>query len=103
MNRFRAPLARGVAALLVVTTVLHLTPASAEVGDIFSVPAPVIGSDPPKSADIKDGDTNVASQTGALNCSYPIAVPPGHLQPHLALTYSSQAPVCRARQQCAVS
>lgn len=86
---------RGIAALLAVMTVLRLSPARASVGDIFSAPAPVIGADPPKSADVKDGDTSVSSQTGAFTYSYAISVPPGRqgMVPHLALTYSSQAPV----------
>ncbi len=91
---WRTACARGMAALLAVFAFFQFGPARAGVGDIFSAPAPVIGSDPPKAADIKDGDTTVASQTGGLNYSYPIATPPGRggMAPHLALTYSSQAP-----------
>ena len=86
---------RGLAALLAVIAVFHFRPARAEVGDIFTTPAPSIGSDPPKSADIKDGDTSVASQTGSLNWSYQISVPPGRngAQPHLSLSYASQGQV----------
>jgi hypothetical protein len=56
--------------------------------------APAIGSDPPKAADVRTGDASVSTQTGALQYSYPIKVPPGRhgVAPSLALTYSSQAP-----------
>lgn len=87
---------RGLAALLAVTSVLQLRVASSAPADIFSIPAPVIGADAPKSADIKSGDATVSTQTGALSWSYPIAVPPGRggaAPSGLALSYSSQAPI----------
>ncbi len=62
-------------------------------GDVMtSSPAPTIGADPPKARDLKDGDASVSTQTGALQYSYPIQVPPGRrgVQPSLALAYSSQ-------------
>ncbi|MCX5741756.1 MAG: hypothetical protein NT062_04555 [Proteobacteria bacterium] len=70
-------------------------PAYSGVGDIFQVSAPVIGADPPKGSDIKASDASVSTQTGGLHYAYPIEVPPGRngMQPHLALSYSSQAPV----------
>jgi hypothetical protein len=70
-------------------------PARAAPADIFDIGAPIIGAEPPKAADIQAGDTSVSSQTGALEYSYPIQVPPGRqgMQPHMALSYSSQAPI----------
>jgi hypothetical protein len=72
----------------------QLGPARGAPGDIFSIPAPVIGSDPPKASDITGGDASVSTQTGALQYSYPIRVPPSRngMAP-LALSYSSQAPI----------
>jgi hypothetical protein len=69
--------------------------AQADPADIFQIGAPAIGTDPPKAASITDGDASVSSQTGALQYGYPIHVPPGRrgMQPHLALGYSSQAPI----------
>ncbi|MGJ0492828.1 toxin TcdB middle/N-terminal domain-containing protein [Methylobacter sp.] len=85
----------GLASLLVTIMLFQLGVARSAPGDIFSIPAPVIGSDPPKASDIKDGDASVSTQTGALQYSYPIQVPPGRhgMVPHLALSYSSQAPI----------
>jgi hypothetical protein len=60
------PAARGMAAFLVVVSVLQMRPAKAAPGDIFAIPAPGIGADPPKATDIKDGDVSVATATGAL-------------------------------------
>jgi hypothetical protein len=72
--RFGTP-GRIVALLLASTTFVQT--AVSEPGDIFMTAAPVIGSDPPKSRDIKDGDASVATQTGSLQYSYPIELPPG--------------------------
>ncbi|MEP6861711.1 MAG: toxin TcdB middle/N-terminal domain-containing protein, partial [Deltaproteobacteria bacterium] len=82
-------------ALAATMTVQQGRLAEAAPGDIFQTSAPVVGSDPPKAAEIQDGDASVASQTGALTFSYPISVPPGRqgMQPHVALSYSSQAPI----------
>jgi RHS repeat-associated protein len=92
-NRLR-PAARGMAAFMVVVSILQFRVAAGEPGDIFTMPAPVIGSDPPKATDIKDGDASVSTQTGALQYSYPIQVPAGRngMAPQLAISYSSQAP-----------
>jgi RHS repeat-associated protein len=78
---------------LVMTT--YGSRAHADPADIFQIGAPAIGSEPPKAASISDGDVSVSSQTGALQYGYSIHVPPGRrgMQPHLALSYSSQAPI----------
>jgi RHS repeat-associated protein len=85
--------ALALAMALVVVQTSHS--AHAGPGDIFSVPAPAVGSAAPKAADINAGDASVSTQTGALQYSFPIAVPPGRhgMQPHLSLDYSSQAPI----------
>src|SRR5687768_14108849 len=88
----RVALMRGLTALLTVVVVLQARPATSAPADIFSIPAPVIGADPPKARDIPDGDATVSTQTGALTWSYPVSTPPGrHVAPSLALSYSSQA------------
>lgn len=95
----RGALTRSLAAFLAVlmvlpaAQVLNVKSAWAAPADIFSSPAPVIGSDPPKSRDIKAGDATVSTQTGALSWSYSVAVPPGRngMAPALALSYSSHA------------
>lgn len=88
----RSAAARLLAATLVVGVVRlgHAAPT-----DVLNTPAPVLGADPPKAQALKEGDASVATQTGALDYSYPISVPPGRLgnEPHLALSYSSQAPL----------
>jgi len=84
------------AAFMVVISVLQIRPAAGAPGDIFSIPAPAIGADPPKATDIKDGDASVSTQTGALQYSYQIQLPPGRngmVPDNLAISYSSQAPV----------
>src|SRR5687767_13604169 len=63
-------------------------------GDVLETAVPVLGGDVPKSRDLAVGDASVSTQTGALTYSFPLAVPPGRLvEPSLALTYSSSAPV----------
>ena len=91
----RSAFIRGLAMFLAVLSVAPARTASAAPADIFSIAAPVIGADPPKANDIKDGDATVSTQTGALSWSYPISLPParGTMGPGPALSYSSQGPV----------
>jgi RHS repeat-associated protein len=63
-------------------------------GDVLETEAPILGGDVPKSRDLAVGDASVSTQTGALTYSFALAVPPGRLvEPSLALTYSSSAPL----------
>src|SRR5689334_14893152 len=88
-------IARWLAIPMTFVALLGSLPAHGAPGDIFSVSAPAIGTDPPKSADVREGDTAVSSQTGAFQYSYAIEIAPGRngMVPHIALTYSSQAPI----------
>ena len=93
-SSWRIAFIRGVAALLVMVTVLGGRSMGSP-SDVFSSPAPVVGSDPPKAAELRTGDASVSTQTGQLSYAYPIQVPPGRggMVPHIALNYSSQAPI----------
>src|SRR5262249_42967467 len=72
-----------------------IRPAYSSPADVFDIAAPASSGAAPKGADISIGDASVSTQTGALNWSYPIKAAPGRngMSPHLALSYSSQAPV----------
>src|SRR5262249_25421286 len=87
-SRFFAPLS--VFLVLVLTRSVAGAP-----GDIFSVPAPAIFSDAPNARDTEPGDTGVSTNNGRLSYNYVVRVPPGRqgMQPSLALTYSSRAPI----------
>ena len=63
-------------------------------GDVLETALPILGGDAPKTRDLAVGDASVSTQTGALTYSFPLAVPPGRIvEPSLALTYSSSAPL----------
>lgn len=91
----RSAFVRGLASFLAVLSVLQIRTASSAPADVFSIPAPLIGADPPKAADISGDDLTVSTQTGALSWSFPIKVPPGRngVAPSLSLSYSSQASI----------
>lgn len=92
----RVAMTRGLAALMATIVVFSTaTTALGSPAEVFSSPAPVVGSDPPKAAELRAGEASVSTQTGALQYSYPISVPPGRagMVPHLSLNYSSQAPL----------
>jgi Salmonella virulence plasmid 65kDa B protein len=82
-------------AAMALATVASLAPAWGDPGDIFTISAPVIGTEAPKAAPLAGGDASVSEQTGAFQYSYPIKVPLGRhgMQPNLAPNYSSQAPI----------
>ncbi|MFN0247623.1 MAG: SpvB/TcaC N-terminal domain-containing protein, partial [Kofleriaceae bacterium] len=94
MKPTRLAIHRGVAAFLAVAFVFATRPVTASPGDIFSIPAPALGSDPPKAAELSSGDGTVSTQTGAMQYNYSISLPPGRsgMAPQLALSYSSQGP-----------
>src|SRR3569832_2750320 len=91
----RSAFARGLAGLLAAVALLQFGSARSAPGDICSSPAPVIGAESPKAAELRQGDVAGSTQTGALAYSYSIQVPPGRngMVPRLALSYSSQAPI----------
>lgn len=91
----RRAVARGFAALLATSLVLQVGPGRAAPADMFSIPAPALTAEPAKAAELNAGSTSVSPQTGALQYSYPIRVPPGRngAAPSISLSYSSQAPI----------
>ena len=95
VSSYRIAFVRGMGALLATMTAFQVGRVNAAPGDIFTQPAPVIGSDPAKAAELRTGDASVSTQTGALQYSYPVQVPPGRrgMAPSVSLAYSSQAPI----------
>ena len=90
----RVALTRGLAALM--ATVVVFSTATTAIGapaDVFSSPAPVAGGELAKAADLRAGEASVSTQTGAMQYSYPISLPPGRggMVPQVSLNYSSQA------------
>src|SRR5688500_8848855 len=84
------------ARLLAVMLAVTIAPrAIGSPADIIAMSAPDVGGEAPKAQDIADGDVSTSMQTGALQYSYPIAIPPGRLgfQPKIGLGYSSQAAI----------
>jgi hypothetical protein len=63
--------------------------------DVMDSPAPLPGDPAPKTRDIKVEDATVSTQTGALEYSYPLTLPPGRggAVPKVSLAYSSRAPI----------
>src|SRR4051812_46045967 len=86
---------RALCAGIALITFASLNSAQGDPGDIFTVSAPVIGAEAPKATPLSAGDASVSEQTGSFQYSYSIKVPPGRhgMQPHLTLSYSSQAPI----------
>ena len=78
--------------LALLALVASIRPGFGSPGSVLDIDVPMLGDEPPKAKDIKDGDASVSTQTGALEYRYPIEVPEGRLgvQPSLSLAYSSQ-------------
>jgi RHS repeat-associated protein len=89
----RAP--RALCAVMAATLLLFTRPSQAAPADVFSIAAPTLGSQLPKSEAIEQTSASVSTQTGAFKYGYPIEVPPGRngAEPHLSLAYSSQAAI----------